>query len=328
MTATKVLVTGAGGFIGSHLVDMLVRDGAAVRAMIRYTSGNQRGNLTFLPSDIQREIEYYAGDLRDGEAVSRALDGIDTVYHLGAIIAIPYSYQHPEETVAVNVTGTLNVLQGMRQRGTRCGIIVSTSEVYGTAQYVPINESHPLQSQSPYAASKIGAEALAVSFHRSFNTPVVVVRPFNTFGPRQSARAVIPTIISQALTRDTIRLGAIHPYRDYTYATDTARGLIMAAHASAALGQVVNLGTGRSETIGTIAQMVIDLVERPVTVEAGDSQRMRPAASEVMRLESDNRLAQQIMGWQPRVSLEDGLRHTIGWIAANLTLFDPSTFAV
>lgn len=256
---TKVLVTGAAGFIGSHLVELLVREGYAVRAMTRYTSAaDKRGNLNDLPADILREVELYSADLRDSEAVLKASAEVEAIFHLGAIISIPYSYQHPEETVAVNINGTLNVLQAMRQHRTPRGVIVSTSEVYGTAQYVPIDEKHPLQAQSPYAATKIAAEALALSFHKSYGLPVVVVRPFNTYGERQSARAVIPTIISQALTSTVVKLGAIHTFRDYTHAQDTARGLLLAAFGKAdAIGKTLNLGTGESHTIGEIAEMII-----------------------------------------------------------------------
>jgi dTDP-glucose 4,6-dehydratase len=328
MTLPKVLVTGAGGFIGSHLVELLVRDGYAVRALIRYTSGNRLGNLDWVPAEVRAQVEPYAGDLRDAEAVSRALEGVDTVFHLGAIIAIPYSYRHPEETVTVNVMGTLNVLQAMRRQGTRRGVIVSTSEVYGSALYVPIDEKHPLQAQSPYSASKISAEAISLSFHRSYNTPVVVVRPFNTFGPRQSARAVIPTIISQALSREVVTLGAIHTYRDYTFATDTGRGLILAAQAEAAVGQVINLGTGETTSIGEIANRIIRLVGRPVTLRANDSERMRPEASEVLRLQSDNRLARHLLGWGPQVSLDAGLETTIDWIRQHLDQFNPAVYSV
>lgn len=325
----KVLVTGAGGFIGSHMAELLLREGYAVRALTRYTSAaNRFGNLNLLPAELRAEIDLYAGDLRDAEAVRKAMQGMDTVIHLGAIIAIPYSYQHPEETAAVNLTGTLNVLQAMRQLGTARGVIVSTSEVYGTALYTPIDEKHPLQPQSPYSATKIGAEALAISFQRSFGTPVTVVRPFNTYGPRQSARAVIPTIISQALTRDTVKLGAIHTYRDYTYAEDTARGLLMAAQADSAVGQVVNLGTGETNTIGAIAELIISLIRRPVQVIAGESERLRPEASEVLKLQSDNRLAADLIGWRPQIGLREGLQRTIDWIAAHLDLFDPAKFQV
>jgi dTDP-glucose 4,6-dehydratase len=328
MTLAKALVTGASGFIGSHLVELLVREGYTVRALTRYTSDNRRGNLALLPSEITDQIEICRADLRDAEAISLAMDGIDTVFHLGAIISIPYSYQHPEETVAVNILGTFNVLQAMRQHRTRRGVIVSTSEVYGSARYVPIDENHPLQPQSPYAATKVSAEALSLSFHRTYETPVVVVRPFNTYGPRQSARAVIPTIISQALTRPVVSLGAIHTVRDYTYAADTARGLMMAAQSDAALGQVVNLGTGQSVTIGDVAHKIIDLIGRPVTLSANEGQRLRPSGSEVLRLESDNRLAASLIGWRPAVSLDDGLQKTIDWVRDHLGQFDPNAYTI
>jgi NAD dependent epimerase/dehydratase len=327
MPQNKVLVTGASGFIGSHLVELLVREGYAVRALTRYTSDNRKGNLALMP-EILEQVEVHPADLRDAEAVSMAVSGVDIVFHLGAIISIPYSYQHPEETVAVNITGTFNVLQAMRQHNTGRGVIVSTSEVYGSAQYVPIDEKHPLQPQSPYAATKISAEALSISFHRTYNTPVVVVRPFNTYGPRQSARAVIPTIISQALTRDVVSLGAIHTVRDYTYAADTARGLMLAARSNAALGQVINLGTGQSVMIGDVAKKIIALIGRPVTISANEGQRLRPEASEVQRLESDNRLAAKLIGWRPEVSLEDGLQRTIAWISEHLNQFDTNVYTI
>lgn len=328
MPSAQALVTGASGFIGSHLVELLVREGYTVRALTRYTSDNRRGNLALLPSEITDQVEVCPADLRDAEAVSMALDGVDTVFHLGAIISIPYSYQHPEETVAVNILGTFNVLQAMRQHTTRRGVIVSTSEVYGSARYVPIDENHPLQPQSPYAATKVSAEALSISFHRTYETPVVVVRPFNTYGPRQSARAVIPTIISQALTRPVVSLGAIHTVRDYTYAADTARGLMLASRSDTALGQVVNLGTGQSVTIGDIAHKIIELIGRPVTISANEGQRLRPGGSEVLRLESDNRLAASLIGWRPEVSLDEGLQKTIDWVRDHLGQFDPNAYTI
>src|SRR5260221_7200074 len=296
--------------------------------MTRYTSDNRKGNLALLPSEILDQVEIYAADLRDADAVNMALQGIEQVFHLGAIISIPYSYHHPEETVAVNIQGTLNVLQAMRQQGTARGVVVSTSEVYGTAQYVPIDEKHPLQPQSPYAATKISAEALSISFNRSYEMPVVVVRPFNTYGPRQSARAVIPTIISQALTKEVVALGAIHTVRDYTYAADTARGLMLAGRSDAAIGQTINLGTGQSVTIGDVAEKIIKLVERPVTISANESQRLRPDASEVLKLESDNRLAGKLLGWRPEISLDEGLQRTIDWIRDHIEQFDPNVYTI
>ncbi|HVO44065.1 MAG TPA: SDR family NAD(P)-dependent oxidoreductase [Aggregatilineales bacterium] len=329
MMMPKALVTGASGFIGSHLVELLVKEGYSVRALTRYTSDDHRGNLNWLPADILAEVELYRADLRDAEAVADALKGIDTVFHLGAIISIPYSYQHPEETLSVNVNGTFNVLQAMRLHATRRGVIVSTSEVYGTARYVPIDEAHPLQAQSPYSATKIGAEALAVSFQKSFGTPVIVVRPFNTYGPRQSARAIIPTIISQALTKPVVTLGALHPTRDLTYALDTARGLMLAGRAEdVALGQAINLGTGSSVSIGDLARQIVALIGRDVEIRGNDDERMRPTASEVLQLESNNQLAAKLIGWRPEISLDEGLKRTIDWIAAHLDSFDPDRYAI
>jgi dTDP-glucose 4,6-dehydratase len=324
MTDNNVLVTGATGFIGSHLVELLVRAGHQVRALVRH----HPGNLSLLPPDITRAVEPFPADLQDADAINRAMAGVDSVFHLGGIISNPYSYEHPVETVSINILGTLNILQAMRQHGTRRGVIVSTSDVYGSAQYVPINEAHPLQPQSPYAATKVSAEALSAGYYRSYHTPVVIVRPFNTYGPRQSARAVIPTIISQALTQSVVHLGAIHTLRDYTYAADTARGIMLAACSEAALGQIVNLGTGQSVTIGDIAQKIINLIGRPVTISANESQRLRPTTSEVLRMESDNRLAAQMLGWRPETPLDTGLLKTIDWMRDHLDRFDPNAYTI
>ena len=326
MAGKHALVTGAAGFIGSHLVEMLVREGTQVRAFVRYNSGRRTGTLDLLPTEVRQNVEVYYGDLRDREAVQQAAQGVDQIYHLGAVITIPYSYQHPREVVDVNVTGTLNVLLAARDLGTPQVMLTSTSEVYGTAQYEPIDERHPLHPQSPYAASKVAQDALAVSFHAAYDLPVRIVRPFNTFGPRQSARAVIPTIISQALTRDEVRLGALHPTRDLTYVTDTCRGFLLAAESEAAIGRPVNLGTGRSITIGELAELAIRLVGRDVTLTT-DAQRIRPEKSEVTRLRSDNRLAKELIGWEPQVSLEEGLQRTIDWVRDHLHLFDPERYA-
>jgi nucleoside-diphosphate-sugar epimerase len=328
VSADKVLVTGASGFIGSHLVESLVHDGQTVRAFVRYTSDRRRGNLDLLPEDIKSTIEFCHADLRDADAIKEVLCGIDTVYHLGAINSNPYSLQHPEETIAVNTLGTLNILQAMRDHDTRRGVIVSTSEVYGPIQYVPVDEKHSLQPQSPYSASKISAEALSISFNRSYNTPVVVVRPFNTYGPRQSTRAVIPTIISQALTKDVVSLGAIHMTRDYTFVQDTVRGLISASKADSALGKIVNLGTGQSVTIGDVAEKIIALIGRLVTISANDDQRLRPEVNQELRIAADNKLAQSLLGWQPEITLDRGLQLTIDWIADHLEQFDPNIYSV
>ncbi len=324
--STQVLVTGAAGFIGSHLVEALVRQGARVRAFVRYNSAHRTGNLELLPPDVRAEVEVYLGDLRDADAVVRAMRGVERVYHLGAVITIPYSYQHPREVLDVNVGGTLNVLIAARDLGVEGIAIASTSEVYGTAQTEPISEQHPLHPQSPYAASKAAADALAISFHAAYGLPVRIVRPFNTFGPRQSARAVIPTIISQALARDEVRLGALHPTRDLTYVTDTVRGFLLAMASSEAIGRPVNLGTGRSITIGDLARLVIRLIGREVPL-VSEAARVRPETSEVLRLRSDNRLARELIGWEPQVSLEEGLQRTIAWMRDHLHLFDPGRYA-
>lgn len=312
-----VLVTGAGGFIASHLVERLVAAGAQVRAFVRYNSRRDPGLLRLLPPQTLAGVEVIAGDLRDLPAVEQAVLGVSHVFHLGALIAIPYSYVHPAEVVETNLTGSLNVLLAGRAAGVQRIIHTSTSEVYGTALRVPIDESHPLQGQSPYSASKIGADKLAESFHLSFDLPVVTLRPFNTYGPRQSTRAVIPTIITQALTSDVVRLGNLDASRDLTYISDTIEGFMRAAETPGLEGQTINLGAGREIRIGDLAQKVIELIGRPVRVEV-EAQRLRPQKSEVGRLLSDNRLAARLMGWQPRVDLDEGLRRTIAWVRDHL----------
>lgn len=313
----RVLVTGAGGFIGSHLTEQLVARGASVRAFVRYNSRADPGLLKQLPPDTLKQIEIIAGDLRDAHAIDQAVQGMDLVFHLGALISIPYSYYHPREVVETNVTGTLNVLLSGRERGVSRVIHTSTSEVYGTAQRVPIDEEHPLQGQSPYSASKIGADKLAESFYCAFEVPVVTVRPFNTYGPRQSARAVIPTVITQALTQEVIHLGALDTKRDFTFVSDTVNGFLRAAEAEGVEGQTFNLGTGSEITIGELVEKVIEQVGRPIRIET-DPQRLRPGKSEVMRLLSNNRLARERLGWQPQVSFDQGLRLTIDWIEHHL----------
>ncbi len=316
----RVLVTGAGGFIGSQLVESLVLDGADVRAFVRYNSRGDAGLLRQLPVGVIRELDVVAGDLRDTAAIDRAVRGIDFVFHLGAIISIPYSYKHPMETAETNFMGTLNVLLACRAHNVERLVHTSTSEVYGTAQFTPMDESHPLQGQSPYSASKIGADKLVESFYRSYNLPAVTVRPFNTYGPRQSARAVIPTIITQALTSDCIRLGNLDARRDFTYVRDTVNGFLLAARAPGVLGQEINLGTGTDISIGELAAEIIRQVGRSVEI-ATDSERMRPEKSEVRRLLSDNGLARRTLGWEPAWSLEDGLRETIAWIGDHLDFY-------
>ncbi|MCB0199403.1 MAG: SDR family NAD(P)-dependent oxidoreductase [Anaerolineae bacterium] len=326
-SSRQVLVTGAGGFIGSHLVERLAGEGASVRAFVRYTSRADLGLLSLLPAEILARVEIVAGDLRDVEAVRGAVKGVDTIFHLGALIAIPYSYVHPREVVDTNVLGTLNVLMAARDHGVRRMVHTSTSEVYGTAQYVPIDEKHPLQGQSPYSASKIGADKIVESFVRSFETPVATLRPFNTYGPRQSARAVIPTIITQALVRDEIRLGSLTPQRDFTFVADTVDGFMRMASVDAAVGQEVNIGADSTISIGDLAQRILRLVGRDLPIVA-DDQRKRPAGSEVMRLWADNRKAAALIGWRPRVSLDEGLALTIDWVRQNLARFRPGVYEV
>ena len=321
----KVLVTGAGGFIASHLVETLAQRGVHVRAFVRYNSRNDPGLLNQLPANLSSEVEIIPGDLRDLPAVQQAIHGVDLVFHLGALIAIPYSYLHPSEVVETNVLGTLNILLAARSAATPRIIHTSTSEVYGTALRVPIDESHPLQGQSPYSASKIGADKLAESFFCAFGLPVVTVRPFNTFGPRQSARAVIPTIISQILSQDALHLGSLDTRRDFTYISDTIAGFLAAAETSDIEGQVFNLGTGRDVTIGELVQIITRLMGRQLPI-IQETERLRPAKSEVMRLISDNRLAAQRLGWRPQISLEEGLVQTIAWVRAHQDQYQPNQY--
>ncbi|MFZ5884591.1 MAG: GDP-mannose 4,6-dehydratase [Chloroflexota bacterium] len=313
----QVLVSGAGGFIGSHLVEALLRKGAKVRAFVRYTSRGDLGLLKLLdPADLA-QLEIVAGDLRDEHAVQRAVKGCDLVFHLGALISIPYSYVHPAEVAAVNFLGTLNVLMACREQGVGRLVHTSTSEVYGTARQTPINESHVLQAQSPYSASKIGADKLVESFIAAYSLPAVTVRPFNTFGPRQSARAVIPTIITQALARDEVQLGSLTTTRDFTFVSDTVNGFLCAAETPGVEGGVFNLGTGEEISIGDLAERIIARVGRKVRV-VEDRRRVRPEASEVLRLVSDNSLAVQRLGWKPTVTFDEGLERTIEWMRGNL----------
>jgi dTDP-glucose 4,6-dehydratase len=323
----RVLVTGAGGFIGSHLVESLVQAGANVRAFVRYNSRGDAGLLRQLPAEIAGELDVVAGDLRDMGAVDQAVAGVDVVYHLGAIISIPYSYRHPMETAETNFMGTLNVLMACQTHDVGRMVHTSTSEVYGTAQFTPMDERHPLQGQSPYSASKIGADKLVESFYRSYGLPAVTVRPFNTYGPRQSARAVIPTIITQALTADCVRLGSLTARRDFTYVRDTVDGFLRAADAPDVLGEEINLGVGADISIGELAERVIRFVGRPVEI-AADAERLRPEKSEVLRLLSDNGRARAALGWQPAWSLDDGLRETIRWVGEHLEFYRPGRYEI
>ena len=324
-TGKRVLVTGAGGFIGSHLTERLVALGARASAFVRYDSVGSWGWLD--TSSVKDDVEVIADDLRDGDAVRTAVHGADIVFHLAALIGIPYSYHAPLSYVRTNVEGTLNVLQAARAAGVGLVVHTSTSEVYGSARRTPIAEDHPLQGQSPYAASKIGADKLAEAFHLSFGLPVTTVRPFNTFGPRQSARAVIPTIVTQALREPSIRLGNLEATRDFNYVADTVDGFVRAAERSQAIGQVINIGSGREISIGALASTVLGLVGREVPITC-DDERVRPDSSEVDRLCADNAKAGEILGWQPQHTLEQGLALTIKWIEANLEEYPSGVYAI
>ena len=327
LNGKQVLVTGAGGFIASHLVERLVAENAQVRSFVRYNSRGDVGLLRLLPVDVFSKVEIVAGDLRDAEAVRAAMKDVDTVFHLGALIAIPYSYLHPREVIDTNVMGTLNVLMAARDLGTRRVVHTSTSEVYGTAQYVPIDEKHPLQGQSPYSASKIGADKIAESFYRSFNVPVVTIRPFNTYGPRQSARAVIPTIITQVLTRDEVHLGSLDPSRDFTFVLDTVEGFLRGAQAEGVLGEEINLGNDATITIGELCELIFKILGKSPKIVT-ESQRKRPEKSEVLRLQASYKKAKSLLDWEPKVSLEAGLRKTVEWLEAHLDLYKPDQYTV
>jgi NAD dependent epimerase/dehydratase len=323
----RVLVTGVGGFIGSHVAETLVQAGASVRAFVRYVSRGDYGWLETSPPEILEELEIFRGDLANPEAVVNAVAGREIVLHLGALVPIPYSYRHPREFVAANVEGTLNVLEAVRRKEIARIVHISSSEVYGTAMRVPIDEEHPLHPQSPYAATKVGADQLALSYQRSFGTPVVILRPFNTYGPRQSARAVIPTIIAQALSREEIKLGATSPTRDFLYVADTVQGLLRCATAEGIEGETINLGTGVEVSIGDLAQRVLSLlgVEVPIAL---DEERLRPPNSEVERLVADVSKAKRLLAWKPEVSLDEGLRRTIEWLTGSLDSYKASVYNV
>lgn len=334
LAGKKVLVTGADGFIGSHLVEYLVRAGSNVRAFVYYNSFNSWGWLDECDEDIRESLDVFAGDIRDPHGVRTAMQGCDVVMHLAALIAIPYSYHSPDTYVDTNVKGTLNVVQAARDLGTEMVVHTSTSEVYGTARYVPITEEHPLQGQSPYSASKIGADQIAQSFYLSFGTPVATIRPFNTYGPRQSARAVIPTIIAQIASGSRqVQLGALHPTRDFNFVLDTVRAFVAVAQCSDAIGKVVNVGSNYEISIGDTAVLIAELMEREVEFTC-DQQRMRPTGSEVERLWAENRLARELLGWTPeysgRLGLRRGLQETIEWFVqrSNLTRYKAERYNI
>ncbi len=322
-----VFITGAGGFIGSHVVERLVKKEAQVRSFVRYNSRNDPGLLKLLGSDTLSKTKIIRGDLRDLPALIKSIKGADYVIHLGALISIPYSYIHPRDVVENNVIGTLNVLQACRQNEVKRLVHTSSSEVYGTALKVPIDETHPLQGQSPYSASKIGADKLVESFHLSYGLPAVTVRPFNTYGPRQSTRAVIPAIITQALTQSTIRLGNLNATRDFTYVTDTVEAILKSIETPGLEGKTVNLGTGNEIRIGELAKDIIEMIGRKVEIVV-DTNRLRPDKSEVQRLISDNSLAAECLDWKPRTDLNSGLRQTIDWYKENIDLYQTKRYIV
>ncbi|UCD49731.1 MAG: GDP-mannose 4,6-dehydratase [Phycisphaerales bacterium] len=315
--ATKILVTGAGGFIGSHLVEQLVMDGHDVCGFVHYNAAGSWHNLEKLPSDILNSVEVVAGDIADPYFVDNAVAGCDIVFHLAALIGIPYSYIAPQMYVSTNVNGTLNVLEACRRHGVSRMVHTSTSETYGSAQYIPIDEKHPLVGQSPYSASKIGADTIAESYYRSFNLPVCIIRPFNTYGPRQSARAFIPTVIAQAICSDVVRLGNLDPIRDMTFVKDTVGGFIAGANSDQCIGTVCNLGVGQGQSIGELVERIGVLLGKDLQVET-DPDRVRPAKSEVSRLISNNSKIKELAGWEPSVSFVDGLQETIEYIRENI----------
>lgn len=313
----KILVTGADGFIGSHLTEELVKQGYKVKAFVFYNSFNAWGWLDILPKDIMKQVEIFQGDIRDPNGVAEAMSGCDAVFHLAALIAIPFSYHSPDAYVDTNIKGTLNVLQAARKQMTRL-LVTSTSEVYGTAQYVPIDERHPYQGQSPYSATKIGADRLAESFFRSFNLPVTIVRPFNTYGPRQSARAVIPTIITQLLAgKREIKLGSLSPTRDFNYVKDTVNGFIEMYKSDKTIGQEINIATQKEITIGQLAQELISQINPDAKIIC-DEQRLRPEKSEVNRLLGSNAKIKELTQWRPQYTFQEGLSETIDFIKNNL----------
>ena len=318
-------MTGAGGFIGSHLVEALVNHGANVRAFVHYNSRDDLGLLTFLPQHDLERVDVFPGDLRDSAAVCEAVRGWDVVFHLGASISIPHSYRRPYEVAETNLMGTLNVLQACRESRVSRLVHTSSSEVYGTAIEVPIGESHPLQGQSPYSASKIGADKLAESFWCAYELPVVTIRPFNTYGPRQSPRAIIPTIITQALTQNTIRLGNLDARRDLTYVSDTVDGFLRVGLVEGVCGETFNLGTGDDVSVRDLAAMVVKLLDKEIELEL-DADRLRPERSEVQRLVSDYSRAKERIGWSPSVTIEEGLERTIAWFRDNLQSFQSDVY--
>lgn len=324
----KVLVTGAGGFIGSHLAEELVKKGYEVKAFVFYNSLNSWGWLDGLPKEIMSHIEVFSGDIRDPNGVREAIKGVEKVFHLAALIGIPFSYHSPDSYVDTNIKGTLNVLQASRDFGIKRVLVTSTSEVYGTAKYVPIDEKHPFQGQSPYSATKIGADRLAESFYRSFNLPVTIVRPFNTYGPRQSARAVIPTIISQLLSgKEEIKLGSLSPTRDFNYVKDTAAAFITIAESEKTLGEEINIATQKEISIAELAKEIISQINPRAKILC-DEERIRPINSEVNRLLGSNKKIKELTQWEPKYSLKQGIRECISWIKENIQYYKTDIYNI
>lgn len=323
----NILITGAGGFIGSHLTEKLVNLGAEVTVFVRYNSQNNFRLIEILPDKIKEKLNIIQGDLRDSDAIRNAIKNIDIVFHLGALVGIPYSYVHPRETIETNVIGTFNILAAAKEFDIEKIIHTSTSEVYGTAQYVPIDEKHPLQGQSPYSASKIAADKIAQSFYLSYGLPVAVIRPFNSYGPRQSARAIVPTLITQALTKNEITLGSISPTRDLTYVIDTVGAFIKIAESSKSIGEVINIGSNFEISIENLAKKIINLINPDVKIVI-DRKRIRPKESEVGRLWADASKADKILGWKPNVSFDNGLKITIDWISKHLEFYKPDMYGI
>jgi dTDP-glucose 4,6-dehydratase len=330
LNGKKVLVTGAGGFIGSHLVEELVIKGCKVTAFVHYNSFNRWGWLDYLPKEMLSSIKVFTGDIRDPHGVKKAMEQAEVVFHLAALIGIPYSYHSPDTYVDTNEKGTLNILQSARELNVERIIHTSTSEVYGTAQFVPITEEHPINPQSPYAATKAGADFLALTFYRSFQTPVVIIRPFNTYGPRQSARAVVPTIITQILAgQKVIKLGSINPTRDLNFVKDTVRGFILAAESETGTGEVIQIGSGQEKSIGELALKVAEIMGVSISV-VSEEERIRPEKSEVERLLADSGMAKKVIHWEPLFSLEQGLTETIHWFSQkeHLNIYKINTYNI
>lgn len=327
LESKRVLVTGAGGFIGSHLTERLVDLGAQVTAFLRYNSRADEAMIGLLPPEKKKKIRIIYGELRQSETVKRAMKNIDIVFNLAALISIPYSYLHPQEVIETNTLGTLNVLTAAREEEVEKVVQTSTSEVYGTAQYIPIDEKHPKQPQSPYSASKIAADAIALSFYYSFNLPVAIIRPFNAYGPRQSDRAVIPAIISQALVKKKVLLGSTTPTRDLNFVSDTVEGFIKIAESENSIGEEINIGSGFEISIGDLAAKIVFFVGKEVKLIKNEK-RVRPEKSEVERLLADNSKARKLLGWSPRVSLDAGLKMTIEWIKDHPDFYKPDTYKV